>query len=71
MPLRPRGVFALQLLFSIDFQDQGAPEPAVPVSRLPGYNAWIQRINRGRVPEAVKVAGRWYIPARLLELEAS
>jgi hypothetical protein len=42
-------------------------ETMTPVSGRPDYWSWMARINRKQVPEARKIAGRWFIPVRLVE----
>ena len=42
-------------------------EEMTPVSGRPDYWSLMARINRGKLPEARKVAGRWFIPLRLVQ----
>lgn len=45
-------------------------ETMTPVAGRPDYWSLMARINRGKLPEAKKIAGRWFIPVRLVQ-EAS
>lgn len=42
-------------------------EEMTPVSGRPDYWSLMARINRGKLPEAQKIAGRWFIPTRLVQ----
>ena len=44
-------------------------EEMTPVAGRPDYWSLMARINRGRLPEAKKIAGRWFIPTRLVDTE--
>ncbi len=41
-------------------------DPVVPLAGQPDYWRWMHLIRKGEVPDAVKIGGRWFLPARLV-----